>query len=95
MKRSFCIALAFLLLVGCTQKVYLFRPSEQPGHASWIRDAAFSPDGKKIVTAGVDGVALIWEIDSTTPIWETEPGKELKRLVHTHSLFRRFFAGRK
>jgi WD40 repeat protein len=59
---------------------------EQEGEVGWIRDVAFSADGKRIVTAGLDGVARIWEIDTDAPIWETEPGKELKKLRHTSAI---------
>lgn len=33
---------------------------EHPGVI--VRSAAFSPDGKQIVTAGDDGAALVWDI---------------------------------
>jgi WD40 repeat protein len=31
------------------------------GHRAWLFTAAFSPDGRRIVTAGGDGTAKIWE----------------------------------
>jgi WD40 repeat protein len=31
------------------------------GHQSWVRSAAFSPDGSCIVTASWDGTARIWD----------------------------------
>ncbi len=40
------------------------------GHSGWIRACAFSPDGKRILTAGDD---------STARLWEGESGKEIRR----------------
>ena len=34
------------------------------GHAGWIRAAAFSPDGRRIVTASGDGTARQWDAAS-------------------------------
>ena len=45
---------------------------ELKGHMSSVRAAAFSPDGKKVVTACRDGIARIWDAES---------GKELQRLT--------------
>ena len=43
------------------------------GHDDMVVSVAFSPDDKRIVTAGWDGTARIWD---------TESGKELQKLVH-------------
>ena len=81
MKHVLCPAFVFLLLVGCSQTDRVF---EREGEIGWIRDADFSADGSKIVTASVcDGIVRIWEIDPTVSIWKTEPGKELKKFRHT------------
>ena len=49
------------------------------GHTRVILDAAFSPNGKKIVTAGADHREET--ADNTARIWEVESGKELKKLA--------------
>ena len=36
----------------------------QLGHATGVSYAAFSPDGKMVVTAGHDSVAILWEFTS-------------------------------
>ncbi len=46
------------------------------GHTSSVESASFSPDGKLIVSASYD---------NTVRIWDTQTGKELKKLEgHTH-----------
>jgi WD40 repeat protein len=48
------------------------------GHADTVNDAAFSPDGRTIVTASVDKTARLWEVAS---------GAEIRRFEgHTASL---------
>jgi WD40 repeat protein len=40
------------------------QPIGQPltGHEDQVRSAAFSPDGKRIVTASLDKTARIWRV---------------------------------
>jgi WD40 repeat protein len=33
------------------------------GHEGWVRSAAFSPDGQRVVTASADGTARVWRVD--------------------------------
>jgi dipeptidyl aminopeptidase/acylaminoacyl peptidase len=42
-----------------------------PGHSKGVKFAAWSPDGKQVVTAGLDNTARIWDASS---------GVELQRL---------------
>jgi len=35
-------------------------------HSDWVRDAAFSPDGARIVTASWDNTARVWEVATGT-----------------------------
>ena len=47
------------------------------GHTGHLETAAFSPDGKKVVTASYDHTARIWDADS---------GKEIQKLEHTRGV---------
>jgi WD40 repeat protein len=38
------------------------------GHNQYINDLKLSPDGKKIVTAGKDGKAIVWELGTGKPL---------------------------
>jgi hypothetical protein len=48
-------------------------------HSSWVWDVAFTLDGKRALSCGVDGIRL----------WEVESGKELRRLTgHERQVYR-------
>ncbi len=38
-----------------------------PAHDSWIRDIAFFPDGKTVVTAGCDDRLIFWPVEEAMP----------------------------
>lgn len=38
-----------------------------PAHDSWIRDIAFLPDGKTVVTAGCDDRMILWPVTGDSP----------------------------
>jgi hypothetical protein len=46
------------------------------GHEDWVNSAAFSPDGKRIVTATRDKTARVWDAASGKPIGEPLQGHE-------------------
>ena len=62
MQKIACLAIGIVLLfVGCSSAQ---EPPNHKGHFGAVFCAAFSPDGKKIVTAGYDNTARIWDIES-------------------------------
>jgi hypothetical protein len=38
------------------------------GHVGWVATAAFSQDGRRIVTASGDGSSRVWDVSHTVPI---------------------------
>lgn len=42
------------------------------GHTKRVQRVQFSPDGKKLLTVGLDGAAILWD---------TETGREIRRLI--------------
>ena len=52
---------------------------ELKGHTAWVKFAVYTPDGKKIITAGMD---------DTARIWSAETGEELKKLEVRDGLLR-------
>ncbi len=49
------------------------KPQECPGHDSWVRAIAFSPDGETVYTGGFDG-RLVW---NTTAAEKLEPTRSI------------------
>lgn len=62
------IKVAFLNLIFTSLSIVIF--AQQPklilpvGHTSWVTMAHFSPNGKLLVTASLDGTAKIWDVYS-------------------------------
>ncbi|GGS54020.1 hypothetical protein GCM10010171_56430 [Actinokineospora fastidiosa] len=38
------------------------------GHRDWVNDIAFSPDGRTLASAGMDGAAMLWDAGYRTPV---------------------------
>jgi WD40 repeat protein len=53
------------------------------GHSDQVRDAAFSPDGKRLLTASEDHTARIWDVAT---------GRELMRLNHDSKVWQAHFS---
>ena len=41
-----------------------------PGHAGWVWDLAFSPDGKRLATVDFWGVGRVWDVSTGEPLVE-------------------------
>lgn len=58
-----------------------------PAHESWIRDIAFLPDGKTVITAGCDDRMILWPVagESPQPMAEVVAHKGWVRSVAVNS----------
>ena len=65
------VVLSFSLLLDMRLQAADIPFTELQGHSGWVYSVAFSPDGKRVVTASRDNTAQIWEADT---------GKELHKL---------------
>ena len=53
-------------------------------HEGWVHHAAFSPDGRRVVTASQDRMARVWDAASGQPV--TPPMKAMENAVD-HAAF--------
>jgi WD40 repeat protein len=80
-----------LIAAGSVEgKVHLFGPIQTttnvkgtlPGHADECRCVAFPPDGKRLISAGVDGVVRAWDVESAKVAMELSgPGSPVLSLA--------------
>lgn len=54
----------FLALLICSTQLYAQHLSVQTAHSSTILDLEYSPDGKYLVSAGMDNKVIIWDLRS-------------------------------
>jgi len=47
------------------------------GHASFVNDAHFSPDGSRVVSASSDGTVRVWDVRSSECISQFRPPSEV------------------
>jgi WD40 repeat protein len=38
------------------------------GHTDWVHSVRFTPDGKRLISAGEDGLILFWDVDNQTQV---------------------------
>ena len=56
--------------MGCGDRKPIGTPLT--GHTGGVKSAAFSPDGKRIVTASSDKTARLWDAETGKPIGELD-----------------------
>jgi len=65
MERYACLTVVLLAIVSVQ---YAQAAEVSTGltlqHGDWVRTAVFSPDGKKVATASIDGTACIWDAET-------------------------------
>ena len=62
--KTVLIAIVLLLSVIIHQRLLCQEPPNHQGHFGAVHCVAFSPEGTKIVTAGYDNTARIWDVES-------------------------------
>jgi WD40 repeat protein len=67
MKRLYCITFVLLLLFGLVQAEENPAVIVLTGHTKDVTFAAFSPDGKKVITSSLDNTASIWDWKQYVP----------------------------
>ena len=72
MRHIFRTVFIFLLFVYYSQAADTSGVLELKGHAEGFAQAAFSPDGKKLVTTGGDNIAKTWDAESGTELQKFE-----------------------
>jgi hypothetical protein len=59
--------------------------AELRGHQGWVTSAVFSPDGRRVVSGGADGVIKFWDVETGHELMTLRGhGDRIHALAFTH-----------